>query len=245
MNGTIKNLTICGCECSLYIPYEYCMQEMYFPVVYVNGEDDISEIISGIEPHFGTDCETFILLSIQSKNWNDDYTPWPAPALAKNSEPFGGCAPAYISFLEGNIKPFMDAHYKTKPEPENTALIGYSLGGVASLYALYTSKSFGKIGSLSGSLWYDGWIEFMESNMPLNANARVYLSLGTGEEHNRNKRMARVGNDTRKAAEILTRQLTLMKNLTLEWNDGGHFTQTTQRFQKALTWLMQVDKKHM
>jgi predicted alpha/beta superfamily hydrolase len=245
MNGTIKNLTICGCECSLYLPPEYFMQGMYYPVVYMNGQDNISEIISDIESHFGEECEAFILLSIQSENWNDDYTPWSAPALTKKSEPFGGGASKYLYFLENSIKPFMDAHYRTKPEPNNTALIGHSLGGLTSLYALYISKTFGRIGSLSGSLWYDGWIEFMGVNKPLNADSIVYLSLGKGEEHSRNQRMATVGNHTRKAAEILTRQLALIENVTLEWKDGGHFTEIPERFQRALIWLMQFDKKHI
>ncbi|WP_275507574.1 MULTISPECIES: alpha/beta hydrolase-fold protein [Clostridium] len=50
----------------------------------------------------------------------------------------------------------MDAHYRTKTQPENTVLIGYSLGGLATLYSLYLFGTFGKVGSLSGSLWYGG-----------------------------------------------------------------------------------------
>lgn len=91
MNGTIQDLTIDGYVCSLYLPAGYCTSGMYYPVVYMNGSDEIKidEIMSSIEPHFGVDCEAFLLLSVQSGNWYDDYTPWPAPALTKKSEPFG------------------------------------------------------------------------------------------------------------------------------------------------------------
>lgn len=228
----------------LYLPYEYNTNKVHYPVIYVNGEDNISDIMCGIEPHLGMDCDPFILLSIQSENWNNDYTPWSAPALTKKEDNFGGCASSYLCILINFIKPYIDEHYRTKPEPKSTTIIGYSLGGLATLYALYTTKTFGRFGSLSGSLWYDGWIEFMECNMPANIESKVYLSLGKSEERSRNQRMAKVGNCTRKTVEILSKQLK-PENVTLEWNNGGHFTEIPYRFQRALTWLMQSDEKHM
>lgn len=242
MKGTIQDFVIREYKCSLYLPGEYGIQGMYFPVIYVNGEDNIKEIMNRIEPCFVSGCETFILVSIQPEDWNNEFTPWPAPALSKKGTPFTGGAPSYIDFITNIMKPFMDTHYRTKPEPENTALIGYSLGGLTALYGLYKSKAFGKIGSMSGSLWYDGWTEFMESNMPSNPNAKVYLSLGKSEEHSRSQRMARVGDCTRKAAGILKEQLLSSENLILEWNEGGHFNEIPQRFIRALLWLMQEKK---
>lgn len=156
------------------------------------------------------------------------------------SEPFGGCAVNYLYYLTNTIKPYIDTNYKTKPEPENTALIGYSLGGLTALYALYTSKSFGKIGSLSGSLWYEGWTEFIDSHSPINSDAKVYLSLGKAEGCNRNQRLARVGDCTLKASEIIAKQLNSTERLTLEWNDGGHLTEIPHRFEKAILWLMEL-----
>lgn len=238
MNGNIQNLTIAGYECSLYLPQEYCMDGRRYPVVYMNGEDDIQEIMEIMEPHYGADCGKFILLSVMVEDWNDDFTPWTAPPLSKKDKPFGGGAAGYINVLVNTIKPFMDEHYKTMPEPPDTALIGYSLGGLTALYAIYKTGTFGKIGSLSGSLWYDGWIEFMGLHMPVNALERVYISLGKGEEHNRNQRMAKVGDCTRKAAIILKDQLQSEENIILEWNDGGHFTEIPKRFEKTLLWLM-------
>lgn len=243
MKGTIKNQTIKGYECLLYLPPDYDTDKKHYPVIYVNGEDKISEIMEGLEPHFGLECDSFLLLSVSPSNWNDEYSPWYAPALMKNNKPFGGGASAYLHFLTEILKPFIDTHYRTKQEPESTALIGYSLGGLVSLYALYTSRTFGRVGSLSGSLWFEGWTEFMESNMPLDTRAKVYLSLGKSEEHIRNQRMAKVGDCTRKAAEILRQQLKFSENLELAWNNGGHFTEIPQRYQKAIMWLMKVDNR--
>jgi predicted alpha/beta superfamily hydrolase len=238
MKGTIHNLVISGCKCSLYLPDEYGLCNETYPVIYVNGEDDVEGLMKGVEPHLGVDSTAFMLLGIPSGNWDDDFTPWPAPALTRKSRPFGGKAPDYLRMLESTIKPYMDANYRTKGDPEHTALIGYSLGGLTALFGLYTSDAFGKIGSMSGSLWYDDWTEFMESNMPRHTDATVYLSLGKGEEHSRNPRMARVGDCTRRAVEILSGQLLSKGNITLEWSEGGHFTEIPERFRRAILWLM-------
>lgn len=238
MKGTIQKLSIEGRECSIYLPQEYYISDKRYPVVYINGDDVEEEIMEDLESHFWVDCEEFILVGIISENWNEDFTPWPAEALIKKSEPFGGSALEYLKLLTNAIKPFIDENYKTKLEPSNTALIGYSLGGLVSLYALYEIEAFGKIGIISGSLWYDGWIEFMNSHIPINTFAKVYMSLGRGEERSRNQRMAKVGDCTHEAALILEKQLTLKENFILEWNDGGHFTKVSERFKKALIWLM-------
>ncbi|AZV57885.1 alpha/beta hydrolase-fold protein [Clostridium sp. AWRP] len=240
MKGTIQNLNINEHHCSLYLPPDYNILDVNYPVVYINGDNNIEEMLNSIESHFDVDCSAFILISIESKNWNNDFSPWPAPALSKNREDFSGGAYEYLSNLTKLIKPFIDTHYRTKTQPENTVLIGYSLGGLATLYSLYLSETFGKVGSLSGSLWYDGWIEFMSSNSPINTAAKIYLSLGKSEERSRNQRMAKVGDCTKKTFSILSKQLVSTQNITLEWNNGGHFTEISKRFSKALLWLMHI-----
>lgn len=45
-------------------------------------------------------------------------------------------ADAYLRFLVGELKPFIDAHYRTRPEREATTIMGSSMGGLISLYAL-------------------------------------------------------------------------------------------------------------
>ena len=239
IQGNIQNLSIAGYECTLYLPPEYYINDISYPVVYINGEDNISEIMEDLESHFGVDCSAFIAISVMVKNWNEDFTPWLAPPLSKKSESFTGGAVNYLNLLANTIKPFIDEHYKTKPAPSNTALIGYSLGGLTALYALYRINVFGNIGCMSGSLWYDGWIEFMDSHIPANVFSRVYMSLGRAEERSRNQRMAKVGERTRKASLLLEEQLESKENIIFEWNDGGHFSDLPNRFKRALLWLMQ------
>ncbi|GFP75219.1 alpha/beta hydrolase [Clostridium fungisolvens] len=238
MSGSIDLFTCEGYHCSVYVPEQYIESESSFPVVYVNGVNDIREIVGAIEPYFYKDCPPFILVNIQPKNWNDDYTPWAAKGIARDGEDFGGKADNYIETLLYKIKPYIDTNYRTKSDYKNNVLLGYSLGGLLSLYALYSCACFGKVGSLSGSLWYEEWIEYMSLNNPYNKDAKVYLSLGIKESKSRNPRMANVGVCTEKAFEMLQKQLSSEENVKLEWNNGGHFTEITERFIKAILWLV-------
>lgn len=229
----ILQLQIAGLSCNLYLPTSYNSTQESYPVIYVNGEVSVEEVIAEVKKT-GVDKE-FLLLSIQPDNWNDDFTPWSAPAFRKGEENPAGNADNYIRCLTEKIKPYMDANYRTNPEPEYTVLLGYSLGGLAALYAAYKTDLFGMIGSLSGSLWYDNFCEFMEKEKPLRENLKVYLSLGRKESLSKNPRMGKVADCTERARDILTEQ-TEAHNVFFEWNDGGHFHEIPKRFAKAIAW---------
>lgn len=236
----IEQIQIAGMNCSLFLPKDYHESGRSYPVVYVNGEIPVEEIITELDK---VDKKAdFILLSIQPKNWNDDFSPWSAPAFRKGEKAPAGKADAYIACLTAEIKPYMDRNYRTQPEPEHTVLFGYSLGGLAAIYAIYKTDAFGIIGSLSGSLWYDGFCEFMEKEKPLRKDIKVYLSLGKKERLSRNPRMSKVAECTERARDILVSQLDAQngqseaQNVCFEWNEGGHFHDIPGRFVKAISY---------
>ncbi|MBD5505724.1 MAG: alpha/beta hydrolase [Lachnospiraceae bacterium] len=227
----IQQIQITDYTCSLFLPKDYNESGRNYPVIYINGDVPIEEIISEIRK---SGCEAdFILLSIQPESWNDDFTPWGAPAFRKGEDAPAGRADVYISRLTSEIKPYMDAIYRTKPEPEYTALFGYSLGGLAAAYAMYKTDLFGTVASLSGSLWYEGFSEFMEKERPVRKDMKVYLSLGKKESLSRNPRMCKVAECTERAKDILTKQA---EAVCFEWNEGGHFHDIPKRFAKAVVW---------
>lgn len=61
----------------------------------------------------------------------------------------------YGSFLVKELKPAIDTRYRTKTAPDNTAVIGSSLGGVVSLYLGWQfPETFGKVASLSSTFTF-------------------------------------------------------------------------------------------
>lgn len=238
MNYSIKELQIAKLSCSLYLPSDYELQTARYPVIYINGEVPITEILTELKKM--SVPPDFLLLTIRPQNWNDDFTPWGAPAFREGEAAPKGNADIYIAKLINEIKPYMDEHYRTKPEPKDSILLGYSLGGLASLYTLCKTDFFSKIGGLSSSLWYDGFIDFMEKQDFADKNRRVYLSLGRKEQKSRNPRMGQVAECTQKLRLILEREFG-KENVIFEWNDGGHFHAIPNRFAKALKRLLQTD----
>lgn len=236
MEHRIEELQIAGFCCRLYLPPDYGEGTQRYPTMYVNGEIPLEGILTDLVK-VGVQTD-FILLSIKPKNWNDDFTPWAAPAFRAGEEAPQGRADAYLSCLTKEIKPYMDAHYRTKPEPQYTALFGYSLGGLTAVYALYKTDVFGAAASLSGSLWFDDFCEWMEGEKPLRTDLRVYLSLGKKESRSKNLRMAKVAECTQRAKKILAVQL--KKPVHFDWNEGGHFHDIEGRFAKAVMWWMEA-----
>jgi predicted alpha/beta superfamily hydrolase len=95
-----------------------------------------------------------------------DYTPTAAPAPARagatraageTAGTWGGGAAAYARFLWDELKPLIDARYRTRPGPADTAVGGASLGGLVSLWlALEHPQRVGAALVVSPSLWWDG-----------------------------------------------------------------------------------------
>ncbi len=82
----------------------------------------------------------------------DEYTIYPDAR-----EKAGGRGDLYARFVLEEVKPFIDANYRTKPDREHTAVVGSSLGGLVSLtMALSYPESFALCGAVSPSLWWSG-----------------------------------------------------------------------------------------
>jgi predicted alpha/beta superfamily hydrolase len=94
----------------------------------------------------------------------------------------GGKGDLYLKMLVTELKPKVDAMLRTRPEPENTAMIGSSLGGLISAHAGVTEAStFGLIGAMSPSTWWaDAAIitEVQSSKGPSSRALRVYVDSG-------------------------------------------------------------------
>lgn len=131
--------------------------------------------------------EPAIVVGIDNtKDRMDEYTPC---CDAKNG---GGKIDAYMAFIVDTVKPWADANLRTLPDREHTAIMGSSLGGIASVYiAQRHPEIFSKAGGVSSSFWWnDG--AFMK-NVPARQPVRFYIDAGSkkdGIEYTRKMRDA-------------------------------------------------------
>ncbi|MDE6868451.1 MAG: alpha/beta hydrolase [Clostridia bacterium] len=91
----------------------------------------------------------------------------------------------YMDWLVKTFKPYIDLHYRTLPDWENTAIGGSSMGGLMTLYALSAYKKyFSRGAALSPSLWVcKGVPDFIESTK-YKAGTRLYMDYGSCEFKN-------------------------------------------------------------
>jgi predicted alpha/beta superfamily hydrolase len=89
---------------------------------------------------------------------------------------------AFLDDLVDSVKPFVDANYPTLPDRTHTALIGSSLGGLETDYALHRyPQVFGKAGIFSPSYWVSDEPFRIAADHPLPAGTRVFLYMGGKE----------------------------------------------------------------
>lgn len=95
----------------------------------------------------------------------------------------GGHADAYGRFLLDELKPYIDATYRTRPEAPHTAVGGSSLGGLVTLHlGLTRAADIGALVVMSPSLWWDRRIMLERvSLLPGRLPWRIWLDCGTGE----------------------------------------------------------------
>lgn len=80
----------------------------------------------------------------------DEYTP-----VKDKKHKGGGRAGDYARMLAEELKPLIDARFRTLPDAENTAIAGSSLGGLMTLHALLTHRDvFGRGAAMSPSVWW-------------------------------------------------------------------------------------------
>ena len=189
--------------------------------------------------------KSFCLKAVKVKSWNDDLSPWPAPAVF-GSEGFGGGAAETLDYLLREVIPEAAGSAAAEGSPEAGAkdaenapagqriiLGGYSLAGLFALWAGYRTDRFSGIAAASPSVWFPGFTDCMRENT-MRAET-VYLSLGDREERTRNPVMSQVGNAIRAGEEILKAQGV---ECVLEWNKGNHFKDAALRTAKAFAWVM-------
>ena len=89
---------------------------------------------------------------------------------------------AYLRFITTELKPFIDRMYRTRPDRSDTFMIGSSMGGLFSLYAISELPGiFGKVASLS-THWpaADGkMLEYLRHSAPNPSDHRIYFDRGT------------------------------------------------------------------
>ena len=200
------------------------------PIVFYNAFANEADEIARALGELGDVSLT--LAAVSGLEWNSEMTPWPVPALFKKELPFEGGAYEYLQTLTQQIAPAVLA--KTG-DAAWIGIAGCSLGGLFALYSLYKTPMFTRVASVSGSLWYKDFREFVLGSHLAGKPERAYLSIGDRESMSKNEYLKTALDATRDIAAHFER---LGVGSKFELNPGNHYADEIGRTVKALTWLV-------
>ncbi len=185
---------------------------------------DLHEGLKGLAEKHGVS-----IVVIEAVNWNDDLTPWPAEGVFKKAKPFGGQSAAFLNKLTNEIIP--ETERSMDIENAERALLGVSLSGLFAVWSAFNTDAFTNIISISGSLWYDGLVEWMKEQSLSPRIKKVCMLLGEKEKNAKEKRMATVEERTQTAANILKEKT--QSSVIFELVEGTHFSPIMPRLERA------------
>ena len=183
-------------------------------------------------------CPPMVLVSVNNPGGglDDELSPWPAPAVWKGQAPYKGLATEHLKWMKEECMPEVEARLKAMGIQRQTPMIaGYSLAGLFALWAGWTSGNFARVASVSGSLWYPGFTDFIRDNAPTGHIGKVCISLGDRESHTRHPLMSQVDTCTAAVVEaVKTRGI----DTVFEWNPGNHFDHPERRMARAIAEML-------
>lgn len=153
-----------------------------FPVVYMlDGQNlfDDATAYSGVEWRVDETMQQLALEGIEALVVGIPA----APGDERGAEYSGAKIEQHLTFVVDTVRPLVERSFDVDARRERTGIAGSSLGGVASLHAVYTRpETFSFAGVLSPAFWWssdDRWFELVERTPK--PDARIYIDVGDSE----------------------------------------------------------------
>ena len=169
------------------LPYDYYVSNKSYPVLYLQDAQNLFNEGSGygnweidkklsILSEYGRGDIIIIAIEHGSEERIKEYI-FDNDNIANGSE-----GKKYIRFITDTLKPFVDEHYRTKKDRDNTGIGGSSLGALISIYSgfLYP-EVYSKLLIFSPSLWVEPNNNFPMMSFRVPFKTKIYL-YGGGQE---------------------------------------------------------------
>jgi predicted alpha/beta superfamily hydrolase len=153
----------------------------------------------------------------------DEYNPWRSTlAWRGHSHATGGKGDAYLDWLVGTVKPMVDRSFPTRAERAATGILGSSMGGLISLYALFAQRAvFGLAGVMSPAVAFSDYrVVTLIEESPL-PPSRVHLDMGWREWRGATRDARRVRDAFLGRGFELDRDLHYVEERSARHNEGA------------------------
>lgn len=168
----------------IYLPKNYDLTQKKYPVIYMHDAQNLFDAKTSFVGEWNVDEKLdslnaqVIVVGIEHGNEKriEELTPY------KNAKYGGGNADNYLEFIVKTLKPAIDTKYRTKINARNTGIMGSSLGGLVSYYAILKyPEVFGKAGIFSPSFWFNRKEITELTNTIPKLKTKIYFLCGDNE----------------------------------------------------------------
>ncbi|WP_308787617.1 alpha/beta hydrolase [Planomicrobium stackebrandtii] len=179
----------------VYLPSGYQLGQKHYPVLYMHDGQNVfrnDEAIGGtsleLEKYLDETRLDVIVVAIDqnSQKRKNEYCPWENGAYSKqfletDFPSFGGKGAKYIEFIVDELKPCIDAKYRTLEN--RTAMAGISMGSLITVYAACRyPKTFNYLILFSGAFYANQEkIEELVAGTNLSEIRSLYMDCGSSE----------------------------------------------------------------
>ncbi len=176
------------------------------------------------------------IVVVTGMDWQNVFSPWPAKGVPSGSADFKGESPEFLKFFQQDVIPGVETALGVGSEIERT-LFGISMSGLFALWQWMICDTFKNIASLSGSFWYDGFIEWMKNLIIPHKSGRAFFLLGDKESQSKTKAFNIVGQNTREIISLLR-----SNGIHTEFQSvsGNHYDNPIPRLDTAFSALYSV-----
>ncbi|MCP4273614.1 MAG: alpha/beta hydrolase [Gammaproteobacteria bacterium] len=229
----------------IYLPEGYKQSQDRYPVLYMHdgqnlfddktsyaGEWGVDETMNHLAKENGLSLIVVGIDNGQELRMNE-LSPWP------NKE-FGAAeGESYMNFIVDIIKPYIDDNYRTLTDKENTAIMGSSMGGLISHYAIFNyPEIFSKAGIFSPSFWFSEAVYPFSDPKKLSENSRLYYLIGDKEG---DESVANMKKMTHQLIDKGFSKSNLIAKVVKDGDHSEHFWKT--EFPEAILWLFEGNNK--